>query len=667
MLRSEGTRDRPPSARDAALARDEEPDAGAAATPGSDRDPLALDRDEMRRMGYAVVDLLVRRIGDLASGPVLRTAPREELARRIHEPAPAAGGDFDGLLARLDEDVLPFVGHFDHPRFFGYIPGAGTWPAALGDLIASATNIDAGAWREASGPSQLELTVLDWFRAWIDYPTTAAGVLVSGGSAANLTAIACAREAVVGAMSPHLVLYCSDQTHSSLARAARHLGFRPDQLRVVATDERFRIRVDDLAAAIDADVTAGRLPFLVVANAGTTSTGAIDPLSSIGSLCREHGIWLHVDGAYGAFAVLTTRGRTALAGLADADSVTLDPHKWLAMPFEVGCLMVRDGAALERAFELHPEYLSEAGVHEQGVNFADRGLQLTRASRAIKVWLALETFGVDAFRAAMDRALDLTREAERRITADPRLELVTPASLGVVTFRRAGSPGEAPTVIDRRNERIVSALAAAGDVLLTGTTLRGRYAIRLCVLNHSSAIDDVTHALDRVASVVVDESGDVGDLELERAAIQAGIAIDWLAAPELAAADLRRIGVFAGITDDQAARFLGAGHAERYEPGAAVTERWDLGRTFYVVTAGRLSVRISGREVNVLGPGDHFGEIAAVDWGRDFSYGRTATVVAVEPTRLLAFPAAALRELMHESLAFDSAIRSVAHERLDRR
>jgi aromatic-L-amino-acid decarboxylase len=290
MLRSEGTRDRKPSGRNAARGRDGEPVADAALTIGPDRDPLALERDEMRRMGYAVVDLLIDRIQDLASGPVLRTAPREELARRIHEPPPAVGREFDGLLARLDEDVLPFVGHFDHPRFFGYIPGAGTWPAALGDLIASATNIDAGAWREASGPSQLELTVLDWFRGWIDYPLTAAGVLVSGGSAANITAIACAREAVVGAMSPHLVLYCSDQTHSSLARAARHLGFRPDQLRVVATDERFRIRLDDLAAAIDADVTAGRLPFLVVANAGTTSTGAIDALSSIAGLCRAHGI-----------------------------------------------------------------------------------------------------------------------------------------------------------------------------------------------------------------------------------------------------------------------------------------------------------------------------------------------------------------------------------------
>src|SRR6187200_3211508 len=254
-----------------------------------DQDPLALEPERMREMGYAVVDMLVARIEALRDGPVLRTDTRDAMRDRLAAPASEAAGDFDDLLRRLDEDVLPYLGHFDHPRFFGYIPGAGTWPAALGDLIASATNIDAGAWREAAGPSQLELTVLDWFRGWIGYPDEAAGVLVSGGSAANLTAIACAREAIVGPMSPRIVAYTSDQTHSSLARAARHLGFRPDQIRVLATDERFRMRLDDLVAAIDTDLAAGRLPFLVSANAGTTSTGAVDDLTTISEICRERG------------------------------------------------------------------------------------------------------------------------------------------------------------------------------------------------------------------------------------------------------------------------------------------------------------------------------------------------------------------------------------------
>ncbi len=625
-------------------------------------DPLALDATEMRRMGYAVVDMLVRRIAELAGEPVLRTASRSQMEHILRESAPSAGREFATLLDRLDRDVLPFVGHFDHPRFFGYIPGAGTWPAALGDLIAAATNIDSGAWRESAGPSQLELTVLDWFREWIGYPVTAAGVLVSGGSAANLTAIACAREAIVGSMSPRIVAYTSDQTHSSLARAARLLGFRPDQIRVIATDEHLRIRLDDLVAAIDADAAAGRLPFLVNANAGTTGTGAIDDLVALAGICRDRGIWLHVDGAYGAFAVLSDRGRAAMPGLDLADSVTLDPHKWLAMPFEVGCLMVRDGSLLERAFELHPEYLREF-AEDRGVNFADRGLQLTRASRAIKVWLAIQTFGVDAFRAAIDRSIDLTLGAQHRIEADDRLELVTPASLGILTFRRKGEPGEGTDLIDRRNKQVVAALATAGDVLLTSTMIRGRYAIRLCVLNHTSGAADVAYALERVATVEIGASA-TGVTEPERAPMQAAVALDWLATPELGPDDLRSIPVFASATDDQAEQFLAAAHREEHAAGEPVVERWGFGRTFYVVQAGQLSVLIGEREVRTLGPGDHFGEIAAIDWGRDFSYGRTATVLVTQFARLIAFPAAALRELMASNADVDRGIHRVAHDRL---
>jgi glutamate/tyrosine decarboxylase-like PLP-dependent enzyme len=630
----------------------------------TEHDPLALEPEEIRRMGYAVIDLLVRRMEELADGPVLRTAGRTEMVARLAEDPPEAGGDFDALLARLDEDVLPFIGHFDHPRFFGYIPGAGTWPAALGDLIAAATNIDAGAWREAAGPIQLELTVLEWFRDWIGYPAGAEGILVSGGSAANLTAIACAREALVGPMSPRIVAYAGDQTHSSLARAVRHLGFRPDQLRLIPTDERFRIRIDDLAAAIDADAAAGRLPFLVVANAGTTNTGAVDDLAAVAGLCHERGVWLHVDGAYGAFAALTDRGRAALSGMELADSITLDPHKWLAMPFEVGCLMVRDGRLLERAFALHPEYLRETSDERDPVNFADRGLQLTRASRAIKVWLALQTFGVGAFRAAIDRAMDLTLEGQRLIEADHRLELVTPASLGMLTFRRRGGAGESAEAVDRRNEAIVGSLAATGELLLTSTALHGRYAIRLCVLNHTSGRADVAAAIRAVATADPVLFGASARHRPERAAEQAGMSAVANSLIEVGPAGLRAIAPFGAVTDDQATRFLATGRRERREPGEAITERWALARTFYLVRSGRLSVRIGDREVNTLGPGDHLGEIAAMDWGRDFGYSRTATVVATEPTELLAFPAAALRELMADNPDVDRAIRRIAQSRL---
>ena len=630
-----------------------------------DSDPLALSAEEMRAMGHAVVDMLVARIEGLRAGPVLQSETLAAMRARLDGAPASEPRDFADLLRVLDEDVLPFVGHFDHPRFFGYIPGAGTWPAALGDLIAAATNIDAGAWREASGPSALELTVLDWFRTWIGYPESAAGVLVSGGSAANLTAIACAREALIGPMSARIVMYTGDQTHSSVARAARHLGFRPDQLRVLPTDDEFRLRPQDVAAAIDADLAADRLPFLVSANAGTTNTGAVDPFGELAEVCHERGVWLHVDGAYGAFAVLTERGKRAMQGIDQADSITLDPHKWLAMPFEVGCLMVREGHLLERAFELHPEYLNDRG-HEAGINFADRGLQLTRASRAIKVWLAIQAFGLDAFRAAIDRAIDLTLAAQARIEADPRLELVTPASLGIVTFRRGGPAGEPAIVTDRRNETIVKSLAASGEVVLTSTVIRGRYTIRLCVLNHTSNDDDVAFAIDRVAESRVSDA-DVAAWAPSRQPV-AGTTVRHAATevPDFGPADLRRVRGFDAITDDQAARFLAFGREERYAAGALVTERWAYARTFYVVLDGALSVSIDGVEVNRLFGGDSFGEIAAIDWGRDFSYGRTATVTATMATRLLAVPGAALRDLMLDSPEVDAEIRQIAYDRMHR-
>src|SRR3954449_3515776 len=353
----------------------------------SDDDPLALDRETMRRLGYQTVDMLVDRLADPAAQPPLRVASPEELCERLPGAPPAEGADLGEILDELAEHVLPFVSHWGHPGYFAFIPGSSTFPGALGDFIAAACNVDAGAWTWGSGPSHVELMILDWFKEWIGYPAGAAGVLVSGGSAANMTALACAREALAGPMSDDLVAYCSDQAHSSVARAARILGFRPEQVRVLPSDDRFRMRPDALAATMKADVAAGRRPLFVAAAAGSTNTGAVDPMADLAEIASEHGAWLHVDGAYGGFAALTERGATALAGIERADSVTLDPHKWLYQPFECGCLLVRDGRLLDEAFVITPDYLREAHVGDHEVNFSDRSFQLTRTSRALKLWV----------------------------------------------------------------------------------------------------------------------------------------------------------------------------------------------------------------------------------------------------------------------------------------
>jgi glutamate/tyrosine decarboxylase-like PLP-dependent enzyme len=476
-------------------------------------DPLAVDPDTMRELGYRVVDLVVDRLAGLGEQPAVRSASRAEMERRLREAAPERGQDFDQLLARLEQDVLPYASSSDHPRFFAYVPSCPTWPGVLGDVIAAGFNVYQGSWVESAGPSELELIVLDWFKEWIGYPRRAAGLLLSGGSAANLTAIACAARDRLDDRS-QATIYLSSHTHSSVARAARVLGFTDEQIRVLPVDSRYRIRRERLERAIQADRRAGRKPFLVIANAGTTNSGAIDPLTELAALCAEHGLWLHADAAYGGFAVLTERGRKLLAGLELADSVTLDPHKWLYQPYESGCLLMRDGRLLRQAFHMLPDYLSDANVGEaqDEVNFSDLGLQLTRASRSLKLWLSLKYFGVDAFRAAIDRSLDLARHAQIRIETSQELELVSPAVLGVVCFRRRPAGVRDEAELEDLNAALIAGLAESGRGMISSTRLDGRFVLRLCVLNHNSSTTDVDEVLDYLGSSSIGELRALADV-----------------------------------------------------------------------------------------------------------------------------------------------------------
>src|SRR3954452_20153223 len=377
-----------------------------------DRDPLGLSKDAMREIGYRTIDLLVDQLTD-ADIPAMRRGSGEDLRRRLLGPASDDPRPWDELLAQLERDVLGPMSRLAHPGYFAFIPASSTFAGALGDLIAAALDIDVGSWMAAAGPSQLELAVLDWFKSWIGYPADAEGVLVSGGSAANITALACARESLVGAGSDRAVAYVADQTHSSVARAAQLIGFRPDQRRVLPTDDAHRVRRDALAGALEADTQAGLQPLIVAANAGATNTGAVDPLNALADLCREKALWLHVDAAYGGFASLSERGRRPLSGLERADSLTLDPQKGLYQPIECGSVLVRDGRLLREAFTINPDYLADYKSEE--VNFSDRGLQLTRGARALKICLLINYFGLAAFRQAADRSIDQGEDAEQRV------------------------------------------------------------------------------------------------------------------------------------------------------------------------------------------------------------------------------------------------------------
>jgi aromatic-L-amino-acid/L-tryptophan decarboxylase len=462
-------------------------------------DPLELDADTMRKLGYAVVDRIVHRISHLSEDAAWRGAPRSQLEPPLLEPAPEDGREFDVVLDRLYERVLRYAARVDHPRFLAFVPGCPTWPSILGDFIAASHNIFQGTWLGSSGPSTLELVVLDWFRQWIGYPDTASGLLMSGGSAANLTALSCARVARAGIDHSRAVVYLSSECHSSVAKAARILGFPSDCIRAIPVDGDFRLPVAQLQQAIQNDRASGFQPLVVVANGGATSTGAIDPLPELADMCRRENLWLHVDAAYGGFAILTERGKQLLRGIEQADSVTLDPHKWLYQPFEIGCLLLREGQLLERAFHMMPDYLQDTAVRGREVNFGDRGIQLTRSARAIKVWLSMQYFGLARFRDAIDRTLDLTIEAEARLRNAGCFEILTSAQLGVVCFRKTW-PDLDEAALEERNQRITKSLADSGVALMSSTRVRGRYAMRFCILNHTTSSADIQQVVDWLAT-----------------------------------------------------------------------------------------------------------------------------------------------------------------------
>ncbi len=463
------------------------------------RSNLELDDAAMRRMGHRVADLVVDHLASLRDEPAQQSLSRHDTESLISGPASEDGCDFDDLMSFLRERVFPYHAREPHPHFMGYIPSSPTFPAVLGDWMAAGYNFFAGVWTVASGPNQIELTVLDWFRAWLGMPQGTSGLLTSGGSTATLTAVVAARHAADASAekSARLTLYTSEQAHSSVQRAAWIAGIPRGNVRSIATDDRYRMREDALRRAIADDRAAGFTPFLVVASAGTTNTGAVDPLHAIADLCAAEQLWMHVDAAYAGFAALTRQGATALDGLGRADSVTLDPHKWLFVPFECGCLLARDPRTLEEAFSVHPEYLTDVRARDQDVNFADYGEQLTRSSHALKIWLSVQYFGVSEIREAIARGIHRAEYAERLFAANHDFEILSPAQFGVVCFRARPADLDAPA-LDALNDRINARVNATGRFLISSTKLRGRFSLRLCTHVHrmtDADIDEVYEAI----------------------------------------------------------------------------------------------------------------------------------------------------------------------------
>lgn len=456
--------------------------------------PFLEDPEEMRQSGYRVVDAIVERWAGLDAQPAWQGATCDVTGPRLDGPPPDAPQALDPLLERVLQDVLPLAGRIDHPRFMAFVPSSPTWTSVLASFLSTGYNVFQGTWLESSGPSQIEVTVTEWMCRWMGYSTGSGGLFTSGGSAANLLALVAAREAA-GSPAGGTV-YLSDQVHSSVVRAARVAGVAEERIRRVPTDPDLRMDPDALGSVVRRDRSDGLTPFCVVATAGATNTGQIDPLDRIADVTSAEGLWFHVDGAYGGFAILDPATAPAFKGIERSDSVTLDPHKWLFQPYETGCLLTRDVSLLEQAFRIMPEYLQDTEWGPGNVNFCDRGIQLTRSFRALRVWLSVQRYGLEAFRREIGRTIALARDAESWIRDEPELELLAPAGLGVVCFRWVGSTED--DALDEVNERIQSSIVDSGYAMMSSTRIRGRFSLRFCILNPRTRAADVRGTLDAV-------------------------------------------------------------------------------------------------------------------------------------------------------------------------
>jgi aromatic-L-amino-acid decarboxylase len=462
---------------------------------------LEISNGELRRMIEAATERILGYIESLPRQPSADPEGGAALARSLREGMPETGRPYEELLALLFDRVIPKGFNTAGPGYLAYIPGGGLPHSAVADLIAEATNRYVGVFAAAPGLAQLETNVVSWLCRIAGYPDTARGILTTGGSLANFSAIVTARREKLPEDFLSGVIYASDQVHHSIQKAAMLAGFPELSVREIATDERFRIRVEELARAVSADRARGARPFLVIGNAGSVNTGAVDDLSALADLAREEGLWFHVDGAYGGFFLLTERGRKTMAGAERSDSITLDPHKSLFLPYGTGSLLVRDGDALKRAHALSAVYLPSMQDDPDLVDFNQISPELSRSWRGLRLWLPIKMHGIAPFRANLDEKLDLAAWAAEELKTIPGIEVLAEPQLSITAFRWR-RPGLADTELNRVNRELMDRINARKRVYLTGTLLGDRFAIRICVLSFRTHAERMRQGLEDIRSAV---------------------------------------------------------------------------------------------------------------------------------------------------------------------
>lgn len=458
---------------------------------------LELSSARMRLMVERAMERILDHLESLPSQPAADVGGSEELARSVIEGLPRRGTPYEELLELLFTRLIPKSFNTTGPGYLAYIPGGGIFHAAVADLIAGATNRYVGVWQAAPGLAQLETNVLRWFCDMVGYPAQALGILTSGGSLANLTAIVTARINRLPENFLSGAIYTSDQAHHSVDRAARLAGFPAANLRTIPSDADFRIRLDLLQQTVATDRRAGRSPFLLVANAGTTNTGAVDDLEALGDLAFREELWLHVDAAYGGFFILTKKGGRRLAGLERADSIVLDPHKGLFLPYGTGCLLVRDRSTLLKAHQAPASYLPPLQRDPDFVDFCELSPELSRDFRGLRLWLPLKMHGIEPFRRNLEEKLALAEWAARELERIPGIELVAPPQLSLLAFRL--KPGGLPRAsLNDLNRRFLEEVNRRNRVHVTPALVRGDYLVRICVLSFRTHLERMRQGMEDI-------------------------------------------------------------------------------------------------------------------------------------------------------------------------
>ena len=458
---------------------------------------LLMAPDEMLDLGA--------RSGGASGGPHRGSASRGCLGRRVPRRSrvdvgrgpPGVGSSREGSRRTGGARDIPLWRSAWTSALFRIHPVVADLAGIIADFLAAGYNLNAVTWLTASGPSQVELVVIDWFRRWLGYPESAAGLFTSGGSVGSVDAFVAAREA---AGNPErATVYMSDQSHVALRRAAMIVGVREECTRTIPSDGHFRLDMDALRRAVAEDRAAGFNPIIVCATAGTTGTGAIDPLEAMADYCESEGIWLHADAAYGGFAVVTEEGKALLRGIERADSIGLDAHKWFFQPYEAGCLLVKDGDTLRNAFAVRPDILQDTVWGANHPNFGDLGLQISRSFRALKVWMSVQVFGMAAFRRAVSKAMELAVQADTHISDSSTLEILSPSSLGVVCFRVNPDDVEVgEETLEKINRNVLARTFWEEPAFMSSTMVNGKLALRICILNHTTTWEDVRETLEAI-------------------------------------------------------------------------------------------------------------------------------------------------------------------------